>query len=36
MSVSSIDVDQHSFQRDVLDESRNRPVVVAFWAPWCT
>jgi putative thioredoxin len=35
MSVSSIDVDQHSFQRDVLDESRNRPVVVDFWAPWC-
>jgi len=35
MSVSSIDVDQHSFQRDVLDESRARPVVVDFWAPWC-
>ncbi len=35
MSTSSIDVDQHSFQREVLDESRNRPVVVDFWAPWC-
>jgi putative thioredoxin len=35
MSVSSIDVDQHSFQRDVLEESRDRPVLVDFWAPWC-
>lgn len=29
------DVTSATFERDVLDESRKRPVVVDFWAAWC-
>jgi putative thioredoxin len=35
MSEHALDVDLADFQQHVLEESRHRPVVVDFWAPWC-
>ena len=30
-----VDVTDSTFMRDVIEESRRRPVVVDFWAAWC-
>ena len=30
-----IDTTQDNFIRDVIDASRESPVLVDFWAPWC-
>ncbi len=30
-----VDVTDASFAKDVVEESRTRPVVIDFWAPWC-
>jgi putative thioredoxin len=35
MSDFDLDINLPDFQVAVLDESRMRPVVVDFWAPWC-
>ena len=35
MSEHALDVGLADFQQNVLDESKQRPVVVDFWAPWC-
>jgi putative thioredoxin len=29
------DSDTKNFKADVIDASRNQPVIVDFWAPWC-
>ncbi|MFP5409091.1 MAG: tetratricopeptide repeat protein [Gammaproteobacteria bacterium] len=35
MSEHALDVGLADFQQQVIDESKHRPVVVDFWAPWC-
>jgi len=35
MSEHALDVGLADFDRNVLDESKRRLVVVDFWAPWC-
>ena len=35
MSEHALDVGLADFQKDVIEESSRRPVVVDFWAPWC-
>ncbi|HZP93277.1 MAG TPA: tetratricopeptide repeat protein [Burkholderiales bacterium] len=35
MTAHAIDIDRSNFETAVLEESRKRPVLVDFWAPWC-
>jgi len=32
---ASIDTSAGAFEKDVIEASRTRPVIVDFWAPWC-
>jgi len=33
--ATALDVDQADFAREVIDRSKDLPVVVDFWAAWC-
>ena len=35
VSVNIKDVNTDNFMSDVIESSKNKPIIVDFWAPWC-
>jgi putative thioredoxin len=35
VSVNIKDVNTDNFMNDVIEASKNKPIIVDFWAPWC-
>jgi putative thioredoxin len=35
ISVNIKDVNTDNFMNDVIEASKNKPIIVDFWAPWC-
>src|SRR4051794_13685948 len=35
MGLHTVDITAENFQKEVLEASRQAPVVIDFWAPWC-
>jgi putative thioredoxin len=35
MSMNIMDVAENNFEKEVIEYSKQKPVVVDFWAPWC-
>jgi thioredoxin len=35
LDLMSVEVKDNNFDKEVLEKSNKKPVIVDFWAPWC-